>query len=116
MSLKFYHNPRCSKSRATKALLDERALDYETVLYLETPPDTDELARIIKMLGLGSARDLMRKGEDAYTDLGLAAVEDEDALIVAMSEHPRLIERPIVIKGDRAAIGRPLEAIIGILG
>ena len=115
MSMKLYHNPRCSKSRATKALLDERNLSYETVLYLETPPDTDELASLVAKLGLGSARDMMRKGEDAYADLGLASVSDEDALIVAMSEHPRLIERPIVVNGDRAAIGRPIEAVIDIL-
>ncbi len=115
MTLKFYHNPRCSKSRATKAYLDDKRLAYDTVLYLENPPDTDELARLVTMLGFGSARELMRKGEDAYGDLGLASVSDEDALIVAMSEHPRLIERPIVINGDRAAIGRPLEAILDIL-
>lgn len=115
MSLKLYHNPRCSKSRAAKALLDERHLAYETVLYLKTPPDTDDLTRLIALLGLGSARDMMRKGEDAYKDLGLASVHDDDALIVAMSEHPRLIERPIVVNGDRAAIGRPLENIVDIL-
>jgi len=115
MTMKLYHNPRCSKSRATKALLDERGLDYETVLYLEIPPDTDELTSLVNKLGLKSAREMMRKGEDAYKDLGLSSVSDEEALIVAMSEHPKLIERPIVVNGDRAAIGRPIEAVIEII-
>ncbi len=115
MSLTLYHNPRCSKSRATKALLDERGLSYDTVLYLEHPPTTDELERLIAMLGLPGARALMRTGEPAYKELGLADVEDEEALIVAMSEHPKLIQRPIVVKDGRAAIGRPPEAVLDIL-
>lgn len=115
MSLKIYHNPRCSKSRQTKALLDERGLSYETVLYLQTPPATDELANIAQLLGLKSVRDMMRKGEHAYTDLGLHAVNDEAALITAMAEHPKLIERPIVVHKSRAAIGRPPEAVLDIL-
>ena len=115
MSLTLYHNPRCSKSRATKALLDERGLSYDTVLYLEHPPTTDELERLIAMLGLPGARALMRTGEQAYKELGLADVEDEEALIVAMSEHPKLIQRPIVVKDGRAAIGRPPEAVLDIL-
>jgi arsenate reductase len=115
MSLKLYHNPRCSKSRAAKALLDERGLNYDTVLYLDTPPDTDELLSLVKRLGLNSARDMMRTGEEAYKDLGLSSVSDDEALIVAMSEHPRLIERPIVVKDEQAAIGRPIENIIDLL-
>ncbi len=115
MSITLYHNPRCSKSRATKALLDERGVNYQTVLYLQHPPTTDELERIIAMLGLPGARALMRTGEEAYKELGLADVDDEEALIVAMSEHPRLIQRPIVIHGNRAAIGRPPEAVLDIL-
>ncbi|PHS28137.1 MAG: arsenate reductase (glutaredoxin) [Robiginitomaculum sp.] len=115
MSLKFYHNPRCSKSRAAKALLDERGLNYDTVLYLDTPPDMDELSSLVKKLGVDTARDMMRKGEEAYKDLGLSTISDEQALIVAMSEHPRLIERPILVKGEQAAIGRPLENIIDLL-
>jgi len=113
--MKLYHNPRCSKSRAAKALLDERGLNYDTVLYLDTPPDTDALSSLVKKLGVDTARDMMRKGEEAYKDLGLSSISDEEALIVAMSEHPRLIERPILIKGDIAAIGRPLENIIDLL-
>ncbi len=115
MSVKIYHNPRCSKSRQTKALLDERGVSYETVLYLEHPPTTDELEQIVKALGLTSAREMIRKGEDAYTDLGLSAVNDEEALITAMSEHPKLIERPIVVCNARAAIGRPPESVLNIL-
>ena len=82
MSLKLYHNPRCSKSRAAKALLDERGLNYDTVLYLDTPPDTDELLSLVKRLGLNSARDMMRTGEEAYKDLGLSSVSDDEALII----------------------------------
>jgi len=115
MSVTLYHNPRCSKSRATRALLDERGLDYETILYLDHPPTTDELERLIAMLGLPGARALMRTGEAAYKELGLAGVDDEEALIVAMSEHPILIQRPIVVHGQRAAIGRPPEAVLDIL-
>ena len=115
MSLTLLHNPRCSKSRATKALLDERGVDFETRLYLEHPPTTDELARIIAMLGYASARQLMRTGEAAYKELGLADVDDEEALLVAMSEHPKLIQRPVLIHGERAAVGRPPEAVLDIL-
>jgi arsenate reductase len=70
---------------------------------------------LVKKLGVDTARDMMRKGEDAYKDLGLSTISDDEALIVAMSEHPRLIERPILVKDDKAAIGRPIENIIDLL-
>lgn len=115
MTLTIYHNPRCSKSRRTLELLEERGLKPEIVNYLETPPSAKELAAILKALG-AAPRDIIRKKEDPYKDLGLEdpAVSDE-ALIAAMVKNPILIERPIVVNGDRAAIGRPPEAAIDIL-
>ncbi len=112
MSVTIYHNPRCSKSRATKALLDENNIAHETVLYLENPPTTDDLHGLLKALGLTSARDMMRTGEDIYKELRLDTVDDDEALCVAMSEHPRLIERPIVVKDGVARIGRPPESVL----
>ena len=109
-----WHNPRCSKSRNAVALLEEKGVEAEVVKYLETPPTKEELKEILKMLGL-SARELMRTKEDIYKELGLKEVEDEEALIEAMVAHPKLIERPIVIKDGKAAIGRPIENIVEIL-
>lgn len=110
-----WHNPRCSKSRDAAALLEEKGIDAEVVKYLETPPTKEELIAVLKMLGI-TARELMRTKEDIYKALDLKEVSDEDALIEAMVEHPKLIERPIVIKDGKAAIGRPIENIIDLLG
>jgi arsenate reductase len=116
MPVKIYHNPRCSKSRATLKLLQERGIEPEIVKYLETPPDASELADIIRMLGLSSARELMRKKEKEYKELGLDNPElSEEELIEAMVRHPRLIERPIVISNGKAAVGRPPENVLSIL-
>ena len=109
-----YHNPRCSKSRQTMALLEDKGIDPDVVLYLETPPDAPTIASLLKMLGL-SARELMRTKEDIYKELDLASIDDEAALISAMTENPKLIERPIVVSGDKAALGRPPENVLGIL-
>jgi arsenate reductase len=115
MTIEIFHNPRCSKSRATLALLEERGFTPTIRLYLEDPPDGAELKSILKKLGM-DARDLIRKGENEYRELGLADPSlDEDALLAAMTAHPRLIERPIVIAGRRAAIGRPPESVLEIL-
>jgi arsenate reductase (glutaredoxin) len=115
MPVTIYHNPRCSKSRQTLALLEEKSVAHDVVLYLETPPSADELTAIIAKLGFGP-RDLMRKGEAPYKDLQLDdATTTEAALIEAMVEHPVLIERPIVVSGDKAAIGRPPESVLAIL-
>jgi arsenate reductase len=115
MTIRILHNPRCSKSRATLALLHERGLEPEITLYLESPPDAAELKSILNKLGL-TARELMRKGEAEYRELGLADESlAEDQLIAAMVASPRLIERPIVLAGGRAAIGRPPESVLGIL-
>ncbi len=115
MSLILYHNPRCSKSRAALALLEEKQAKFELFLYLETPPNTDELAKLIKLLDLSSARDMMRKGEAAYKELGLADIDCEASLIAAMCEHPKLIERPILIAQNAAAIGRPTDNLLTLL-
>lgn|SRR5690554_7029769 len=110
-----YHNPRCSKSRQTLALLREHGIEPEQVLYLETPPDATTLAGLIKSLGI-SARDLLRKGEDEYKSLGLSDPSLSEAqLIEAMAAHPRLIERPVVVSGDRAVLGRPPENVLALL-
>ncbi|MBF39546.1 arsenate reductase (glutaredoxin) [Idiomarina sp. UBA4519] len=109
-----YHNPRCSKSRQTLELLKEKSIEPEVVEYLKTPPNAAELKDILNKLGL-SADELMRKKEAIYKELGLAGVSDENKLITAMVNNPKLIERPIVIKGDKAAIGRPPESVLDIL-
>ncbi len=109
-----YHNPRCSKSRQTLELLKEKSIEPEVVEYLKTPPNAAELKDILSKLGL-SPDELMRKKEAIYKELGLAGVSDENELITAMVNNPKLIERPIVIKGDKAAIGRPPESVLDIL-
>ena len=115
MSVKIYHNPRCSKSRQTLALLEERGVEAEVIRYLETPPSASALKSILKALGM-NPRDLMRKKETAYKELGLADESMTDAALVnAMAENPILIERPIVVNGARAAIGRPPESVLEIL-
>jgi len=111
-----YHNPRCSKSRETLALLQERGIKPDVVLYLETPPDVPTLKRLLKQLGIHSARELMRRKEDLYQELALAdSALSEAQLLQAMVDHPKLIERPIVIKGEQARIGRPPEAVLEII-
>lgn len=110
-----YHNPRCSKSRQTLALLEEKGVTPEIVLYLENPPSANKLKEIIKQLGLSSARELMRTKEAEYKELGLAAVNSEAELIKAMVTTPKLIERPIVINKNKAAIGRPPENVLEII-
>jgi len=94
--------------------LEEKGVDAEVVKYLETPPTKKELKEMLKMLGI-SARELMRTKEDIYKELNLKEVKDEEKLIEAMAENPKLIERPIVIKNGKAAIGRPIENIIALL-
>jgi arsenate reductase len=108
-----YHNPRCSKSRQTLALLEERGIEPRVVLYLEQPPSGDELRTLLAQLGM-SARDLARTKESTYAELGLGNASDDD-LIKAMTNHPILIERPIVQANGKAALGRPPEDVIAIL-
>ena len=115
MNPTIYHNPRCSKSRAALALLRERGVEPEVVEYLKDPPDAATLSALLDMLGL-SPRELMRTKEPEYRerqldDPGLS----RDALIAAMVANPRLIERPILVKDGRAALGRPPEKLLEIL-
>ncbi|MYM65008.1 arsenate reductase (glutaredoxin) [Pseudomaricurvus sp. HS19] len=110
-----YHNPRCSKSRQTLALLEENGIAPEVVQYLETPPDADTLRELLGKLGIG-ARDLLRKGEDDYKELNLKDPSlSEQQLIEAMVSHPKLIERPIVVKGGKAVLGRPPENVLELI-
>ncbi len=115
MAITIFHNPRCSKSRATLALLRDRGLEPDIRLYLDDPPGAAELRTILARLGI-PARDLLRKGEPEYREQGLAdqGLSDEQ-LIAAMAAAPRLIERPIVLAGNCAAIGRPPESVLEIL-
>jgi arsenate reductase len=113
--LTLYHNPRCSKSRGALELLEARGLTPTVVRYLETPPNAAHLRDLLGKLGIG-ARDLLRTGEDEYKTLNLAdASLSDDDVIAAMAAHPKLIERPILVAGDKAMIGRPPEKILEIL-
>lgn len=113
--VRIYHNSRCSKSRATLALLQDRCSDVEIINYLETPPTADELAIVLKQLRM-TPRQLLRQGEDDYLALGLDHLAlDDNALIATMVAHPNLIERPIVVANGKAALGRPPDAVLAIL-
>lgn len=115
MSVRIYHNNRCSKSRATLALLEQRGVVCDVVNYLDTPPSSTELMQLLDMLGM-TPRELMRTNEAEYSELGLDDPSlDDTALIAAMVSHPRLIERPIVVSNGKAALGRPPEAVLSIL-
>ena len=111
MQTTIWHNPRCSKSRQTLALLEGRGIEPEVRHYLDDPPTTDELRTVLTQLGK-TPRELLRRGEAIYKELGLAKVEDDDTLVEAMASHPKLIERPIVIVGDEARLGRPPEDVL----
>lgn len=115
MTVTIMHNPACSKSRATLQLLKDHGHDPQLILYLESPPDTEQLKSILACLGY-TARQLMRRGDSEYSAQGLADPElSEEALINAMAKTPKLIERPIVLANGKAAIGRPPEAVLAIL-
>ena len=110
-----YHNPRCSKSRQTLEILNKQNVDTEIVLYLETPPSAEEVTSILQKLGLRS-RDIIRKGEEEYKLLNIKDQSlTENELITFMSANPKLIERPIVVKDDKAIIGRPPENVLSLL-
>ena len=115
MTVTIYHNPRCSKSRQTLALLEERGVSPRVVDYLKTPPSAAELKVMLNKLGLGPL-DLLREGERLYAELGLKERDlDDDALIALMVANPILIERPIVVSRGKAALGRPPESVLEIL-
>lgn len=109
-----YHNPRCSKSRAALALLQVRDVDTKVIDYQANPPTSADIHTLLRQLNASSPRTMMRTNEPLYAKLGLANADD-DALIAAMAAHPELIERPIAVVGDQAAIGRPLSNIEALL-
>lgn len=110
-----YHNPRCSKSRQTLALLEDRGIQPEIIRYLDEPPDAATIRRLLGQLGM-TARELMRAKEPVCAELGLDdPTRSDDEIIDAMTRQPILIERPIVVSGERAALGRPPEAVLEIL-
>lgn len=114
-SVVIYHNPRCSKSRQTLELLRTRGIEPQVIEYLKTPPSPSELERILMLLKL-DPRGLMRRKEPEYREANLDDPGlSRDALIQAMVQHPKLIERPIVLANDKAAIGRPPESVLDIL-
>ncbi len=113
-TITLWHNPRCSKSRAGLALLEAEGIETKVLRYLDTPPTEEEIRALLGKLGI-SARALMRTKEATYKELGLKDVQDEQQLIAAMAAHPKLIERPVLIRGDKAVIGRPLENIEAFL-
>jgi len=106
-----WHNPRCSKSRQTLGILEEKGVETEVIKYLDAIPSVEEIKDVLKKLNI-SARELMRTKEDEYKTLALKDEMDEDKLIQAMAAHPKLIERPVVIKGDKAVLGRPPEKVL----
>ncbi|MFC5581326.1 arsenate reductase (glutaredoxin) [Rhodanobacter terrae] len=113
--VRIYHNNRCSKSRATLALLEQSGGEVEVIDYLDHPPSAAELSVLLKQLGM-TARQLLRTGEAEYQSLGLDDPALDDAsLVAAMVAHPKLIERPIVVANGKAALGRPPEAVLAIL-
>ena len=115
MSVTIYHNPRCSKSRETLNLLQSKNIEPSVVEYLKTPLSHEQISTLVSQLGFNSARDLMRTKEEQYKALNLKDENDESALIAAMVEHPKLIERPIVVSNNKAALGRPPENVLSVL-
>jgi arsenate reductase (glutaredoxin) len=110
-----WHNPRCSKSRQTMQLLTDAGVEPTVIEYLKTPPEPSEIKRVLSILNI-APKALMRTKEAAFKENGLGAADvSDDALVAAMAAHPILIERPVVIKGDRAVIGRPPENVNALL-
>jgi len=114
MSYTIWHNPRCSKSRQTLQLLEENGIEADIVKYLESEPNEDEIREVLKKLNI-SAKELLRVDEEQAKMLNLKDVEDEGVIIRAMSRFPKLIQRPIVIKGDKAVLGRPPEKVLELI-
>ena len=112
--MKIYHNPRCSKSRETLALLTSKGINPEIIEYLKNPISNEDLESLLSKLRFTSAHQLVRNKENIYKELGLSKQSNEVDIRNAMLENPKLIERPIVVNGDRAAIGRPPEKVLEI--
>jgi arsenate reductase len=114
MTTTIWHNPRCSKSRQTLALLEEHGVTPTVRLYLEDAPSASEVSDVVTKLGI-TPWDLLRRGEKVFKELGLSQQKDNEAIIEAMAQHPILIERPIVIHAGAAALGRPPENVLGLI-
>lgn len=113
--ISIYHNPRCSKSRAALALLEENDINPEIIYYLENPPSKEQLIVLMQKLDIG-IRDILRRGEPEFDEFNLGDADLSDEIIFdIVCRHPRLIERPIVVKGDRALIGRPPENVLQLI-
>ena len=112
--MKIYHNPRCSKSRQTLALLQENGIEPEVVLYLDTIPTTDELRALLAKLGINPMQ-LVRKGEAVWKEKFKGKELSDDEIIAAMISNPKLIERPIVVKDNKAVLGRPPENALELI-
>ena len=112
--MEIWHNPRCSKSRAALALLTERGVEPSVRRYLDDPPTRAELEAVLAALGTDDPLVITRTGEARFRELGLRGA-DRDTLLDALAENPVLVERPIVRGGDRAALGRPPEQVLGLL-
>ena len=115
MDITIYHNPRCSKSRQTLALIEEAGYEPTIVKYLEDRLSASDLQTLMTRLGIGDPKEIMRKGETLYKELGLKDETDPATLLSAMVENPKLIERPIVVRGKQAIIGRPPENVNSLL-
>lgn len=113
-TVRVYHNARCSKSRSACALLQEKGVALEIVEYLKTPPSRAELAALVRKLGV-PAESLVRTGEDIYKSDYKGRTLSEDEWLDALAAHPILIERPIVVRGERAVVGRPPEKVLALL-
>lgn len=113
--VRVYFNPACSKCRTVRGMLAERGIEAELVEYLDQTPTRDELRRILVLLETDDPRQIVRTGEAIYAELGLAEADD-DAILDALVSHPVLIERPIVVIGDRAVVARPPERLLELLG
>lgn len=114
MGTTLYYNPSCSKCRSADAILRERGVEAEVVRYLDTPPGVKDLNRLMGLLGIDDPRLMMRTGESVYGELGLDSA-GPDRLLEAISQHPILLERPILVIGDRAVIARPAERVLELL-
>lgn len=112
--VEIWHNPRCSKSRASLELVEDSNQDMNIYKYLDESPSINDIKDVLTKLGMG-AKELMRTGEDIYKELNIKEIDDEATLVELLSQNPKLIERPIIIKGDKAVIGRPIENTIELL-
>jgi len=114
--ISIYHNPECSKSRAALALLEENDISPEIIYYLEMPPSIEDLKSLLEKLGL-QLHDIIRSDEDDYDELGFDdETLSEEIVLDLLQKHPHLLQRPIVVKGGKAIIARPPEAVLGLIG